>query len=374
MRSLALLRALAPAPCVQRPLNTLKLVFIFNCISLTEAFSQYFSLKITNQSAIICFPKGRGFGEVVASCAPLGTICELKDFMKAIATFAALICSVTISFAQTGAGKPSKQQPGSPAVTQLESGPATLEAVPPKIGSARMSADSIEAASNDEDAFHLWDLIQKGGWAMIPLGALSVITVMLVLVFTLTIRRGTIASRQYLNTVEVLIRKKDYLGVLAVSNRHGEVLARVVQRALDFATKNPGVPFESLKEVAESEGSMQASAIQHRVAYLADIGILAPMVGLFGTVVGIIRSFAAIGKGSASLSRDVLLASGVSEALVATAGGLVLAVIAAGFYSIFRNRTQALISELEGASSHVMGLLAASYQKRREPARTEDEL
>ena len=239
--------------------------------------------------------------------------------MKAIATFAALICSVTVAFAQTGAGKPSKPQGGAPAVTQLESAPATLEAVPPKASAQRTA--SVEAAPDDEDAFHLWDLIQKGGWAMIPLGALSVITVMLVLVFTLTIRRGTIASRQYLNTVEVLIRKKDYLGVLAVSNRHGEVLARVVQRALDFATKNPGVPFESLKEVAEAEGSMQASAIQHRVAYLADIGILAPMVGLFGTVVGIIRSFAAIGKGSASLSRDVLLASGVSEALVATAGG-----------------------------------------------------
>ena len=317
---------------------------------------------------------------MVASCPPLGTICELKDFMKAIVTFAALICSVTISFAQTfaqtGAGKPSKPQGGSPAVTQLESAPATspatLEAVPPKAASQRSAP--VESAADDEDAFHLWDLIQKGGWAMIPLGVLSVITVMLVLVFTLTIRRGTIASRQYLNTVEVLVRKKDYLGVLAVSNRHGEVLARVVQRALDFATKNPGVPFESLKEVAEAEGSMQASAIQHRVAYLADIGILAPMVGLFGTVVGIIRSFAAIGKGRASLSRDVLLASGVSEALVATAGGLVLAVVAAGFYSIFRNRTQGLISELEGASSHVMGLLAASYQKRREPSRVEDEL
>ncbi|MEI6871200.1 MAG: hypothetical protein WCL08_02865, partial [Verrucomicrobiota bacterium] len=58
---------------------------------------------------------------------------------------------------------------------------------------------------------------------------------------------------------------------------------------------------------------------------------------------------------------------------IATAAGLVLAVISAGFYAIFRNRVQGLISELEGASSHVMGLLAASYQRRREPSRTEDE-
>lgn len=281
--------------------------------------------------------------------------------MKATATLAALFCSVAFTFAQEGASKPAR--PGQPvqalskgeAVQQVEAGPAE------------------GAAKEGKDGINLWEMLQKGGWAMIPLGGLSVITGMLVVGFTLTIRRGTVASRQYIATVEVLIRKKDYLGVLAVSNRHGEALARVVQRALDFATKNPGVPFESLKEVAVAEGSAQASSMLHRVAYLADIGVLAPMVGLFGTVMGIIRSFAAIGNGSSTLSRDVLLASGVSEALIATAAGLVLAVVSAACYALFRNRVQGLISELEGASSHVMGLLAASYQRRREPGRQEDE-
>jgi biopolymer transport protein ExbB len=282
--------------------------------------------------------------------------------MKAFVTLAALLCSVVFTFAQEGTGKsgtPSRQTP-SGSVTQLDAGR----------DASRMGAQQAPA---EGEAVNLWELIQKGGWAMVPLGALSVLSGMLVIGFSLTIRRGTVASRQYINTVEVLIRKKDYLGVLAVSNRHGECLARVVQKALDFATKNPGVPFESLKEVAEAEGSAQASTLQHRVAYLADIGILAPMVGLFGTVIGIIHSFSAIGKGNASLSRNIMLASGVSEALIATAAGLVLAVVSASFYAIFRNRVQALISELEGASSHIMGLLAASYAKRREPSRSDDE-
>jgi biopolymer transport protein ExbB len=277
-------------------------------------------------------------------------------FMKAIALSAALLCSVTLTYAQGGAQNAPKPGASRAAVSQVQSTPVE------------------EAPKAKAPEFYLLELIQEGGWAMIPLGGLSVITGMLILVFTVTLRRGAIVSRQYVNTVEVLIRKKDYLGVLAVSNRHGEALARVVQRALDFATKNPGVPFESLRAVAEAEGSSQASALQHRVAYLADIGILAPMVGLFGTVVGIIRAFASIGKGGASVSRDVLLASGVSEALIATAGGLVLAVVAAGFYALFRNRAQALISELEASCSHVMGLIAASYQKRREPALGEDEI
>jgi biopolymer transport protein ExbB len=279
--------------------------------------------------------------------------------MKAIATLAALLCSVAFTFAQEGASKTAKPVRTGQASSQVEAG-------------QKEAVQKVET-SQTEESMNLWEMLQKGGWAMIPLGGLSVLTGMLVVGFAITIRRGTVASRQYLATVEVLIRKKDYLGVLAVSNRHGESLARVVQRALDFATKNQGVPFESLKEVAVAEGSAQASSMLHRVAYLADIGVLAPMVGLFGTVMGIIRSFAAIGNGSSTLSRDVLLASGVSEALVATAAGLVLAVVAAACYAVFRNRVQGLISELEGASSHVMGLLAASYQRRREPGRAEDE-
>lgn len=298
--------------------------------------------------------------------------------MKAIVTLAALLCSVVFTFAQEGSGQPSK--PGRPvqALTQGEAAQASPEA--PTRGPAARNASAVQAAaqnsaasSEGEEGMNLFEMLRKGGWAMIPLGGLSVLTVMLIVGFAITMRQGTVASRHYISSVEVLIRKKDYLGVLAISNRQGEALARVVQRALDFATKNPGVSFESLKEVAAAEGSAQASTMLHRVAYLADIGILAPMVGLFGTVMGIIRSFAAIGRGTSSLSRDVLLASGVSEALVATAAGLILAVVSAAFYAIFRNRVQGLISELEGASSHVLGLLAASYQKRREAGRTDDE-
>ena len=284
--------------------------------------------------------------------------------MKVLATLSALLCSVSLSLAQTGGGN---NPPKPPKPVEAPRSIAPPQAPP----AATNPAPTLPEAT--DESLHLWDVLQKGGWAMLPLGGLSVISGMLILGYAITLRRGAIVSRQYVSTIEVLLRKKDYLGVLAVSNRHNEALARVIHRTLDFATKNPGAPFESLKEVAESEGAAQASSLQHRVAYLADIGILAPMVGLFGTVLGIIRSFAAIGKGSSSLSRDILLASGVSEALVATAAGLILAVIAAGFYAIFRNRAQSLISELDGACSTFLGLLAANYQRRRDDSRVDDE-
>jgi biopolymer transport protein ExbB len=211
--------------------------------------------------------------------------------------------------------------------------------------------------------------VKSGGWAMIPLGLMSVITVMLVLVYLFTLRRGAILTPHYMNTADVLLKKRDYLGLLAISSRHSEAIARVVQRTLDFATKNPGASYEVVKEIAETEGASQAASLQHRTVYLADIGMLAPMVGLLGTVFGIIRSFGAIGSGNVAQSRDVLLAAGVSEALVATATGLMLGILAMAFYSLFRNRVQSLISDLEIASSHVLGLIALNYNKKREQSR-----
>jgi biopolymer transport protein ExbB len=108
--------------------------------------------------------------------------------------------------------------------------------------------------------------------------------------------------------------------------------------------------------------------LQYRVTYLADIGTLSPMVGLLGTVIGIIKSFGGLGKGLVGQSRDWALATGVSEALVATGVGLVVGVVAFAFYALFRNRVQRLISDLEVASSHVVGLMALNY-KKREPSR-----
>jgi biopolymer transport protein ExbB len=171
-----------------------------------------------------------------------------------------------------------------------------------------------------------------------------------------------------MNTADVLLKKRDYLGLLAISSRHSEAVARVVQRTLDFATKNPSASYEVVKEIAETEGASQAASLQHRTVYLADIGMLAPMIGLLGTVFGIIRSFGALGSGDASMSqsRDVLLAAGVSEALVATASGLMLGIMAMAFYSLFRNRVQSLISDMEIASAHVLGLIALNYNKKRE--------
>ncbi|MDA0767552.1 MAG: MotA/TolQ/ExbB proton channel family protein [Verrucomicrobia bacterium] len=209
----------------------------------------------------------------------------------------------------------------------------------------------------------LLEIVSQGGIMMYPLALLSVAAVILIFLFFITIRRGTVVSDRFMRTAESLIRKRDYLGLVNYASRRGECVARITQKSLDFATKNSDAAFVEIREVAEAEGSRQAGILNQRITYLSDVGTIAPMVGLLGTVIGMIRSFLEISRGSFEGVRQMKLASGVSEALVTTAGGLVIGIIAMIFYSIFRGRVQRYISELEAASTHLLALMSSQFQR-----------
>ncbi len=209
----------------------------------------------------------------------------------------------------------------------------------------------------------LWQVVLSGGPVMIPLGILSVIAVMLVLVYLFTLRRGAIVTKRYMTTADALLRKRDYLGLLAISNRHREAVARIMQRTLDFVTQHPEATFAEAREIAETEGTRQAAALNQRITYLADIGTIAPMLGLFGTVLGMIKSFSVVASDIVA-SRPIMLAEGVSEALVTTATGLVIGIPAMAAYAFFRGRVQSLIAELEAASTQLIALMAVAFTRK----------
>jgi biopolymer transport protein ExbB len=224
-------------------------------------------------------------------------------------------------------------------------------------------ARAQEAAPAIRPEATLWEVVLSGGPVMIPLGILSVIAVMLVLIYLFTMRRGAVVTKRYMTTADALLRKRDYLGLLAISNRHREAVARIMQRTLDFITQHPEATFAEAREIAETEGTRQAAALNQRIAYLADIGTIAPMLGLFGTVLGMIKSFSVVASDIVA-SRPIMLAEGVSEALVTTAAGLCIGIPAMAAYAFFRGRVQSLIAELEAASTQLIALLAVAFTKK----------
>ena len=223
----------------------------------------------------------------------------------------------------------------------------------------------------EPEPLNLLQILLSGGPVMFPLAALSVVAVMLILVYLVTMTRRSIVTARYMQTAEALLKKQDYLGLIAISHRHGEAVARIMRRTLDFVTKNPTSPIAEARDIAATEGTREASRLNQRIVYLADIGAIAPMLGLFGTVLGMIRSFSVVASDIAS-SRPMLLAEGVSEALVTTAAGLLIGIPAMAAYAFFRGRVQSLIADLEAATTHLMALLASTYRQEEIPKSKED--
>ena len=222
--------------------------------------------------------------------------------------------------------------------------------------SAQSSSPS-SPATDLEPSLTLLRILQSGGLVMIPLAALSILTVALIIVFLFTLSRSSIVTARYMQTIETLLKKGDLLGLLAFSHRSNLALARIIERCVDFLTKNPAAEISEIREIAQTEGVRIASSLNQRIALLSDIGSIAPMLGLLGTVLGMIRSFTVVANDMAA-TRPMLLAEGVAQALVTTAVGLVIAIPAMAAYSYFRGRVQSLVSELEAASTQILALLS----------------
>jgi biopolymer transport protein ExbB len=217
------------------------------------------------------------------------------------------------------------------------------------------------AAAKAASALSLEQLFRAGGFVMYPLLGLSLFAFALIVFYVFTIRQGAVVSDDFMDEAETFIRQGDYLGLLQFSRSRHEGIARVIQKTLDFATKNPTATFADVREITEAEGSRQASVLTSRVSLLADIITVAPMIGLLGTVFGMISEMKGISNSINSLQTE--FASGVSEALIATAAGLLIAIPCALAYAIFRGRVQRLIAELEAAATHLLALLSAQYKR-----------
>jgi biopolymer transport protein ExbB len=207
-------------------------------------------------------------------------------------------------------------------------------------------AASAQDAVSQVRASSLLSVVASAGWILVPLAIASVLAVTLIIYcfFTLTVR--SITTPELLERMEPFFENEDLEGLAAYIEDKPQATARMVDRTLLFLERHPDATPEAISAVAEAEGGRIAALLNQRVLYVMDIGVLAPLLGLMGTVVGILTSFGHIADSQDSM-RTMMLAGGVSQALVSTAGGLVVGIVSMAFFSYFRGRVGHLISILE---------------------------
>ncbi len=187
------------------------------------------------------------------------------------------------------------------------------------------------------------------GYSIIFL-VISFTLVALIVMNILTARRENIVPTALVEGFENDLNEKRYQEAYDLAKNDESFLGKVLSAGL--AKLSVGYPqaIEAMQEVGEEE----AMKMEHRLSYISLIGSLAPMVGLFGTVHGMIKSFSVIAN-SSTTPKPAELAKGISTALFTTLIGLAIAIPAIAFFGILRNRLQQLVLEVGILSEGLMG-------------------
>jgi len=189
----------------------------------------------------------------------------------------------------------------------------------------------------------LFELLEKGGVIVAPLLICSVVGLGIIFERLWTIRRGRVLPKNLDAQVAELIRAGKHEEAMATCRRDDSPLARLLFSALRARGKSR----DDFNDLVELTGKRELSMLQRYIGVLGTIAAIAPLLGLLGTVIGIIKTFAVIE--THGIGNPQLLAGGISEALIATASGICIAVPCVIFYRFFLQRTKALALELEEA-------------------------
>lgn len=191
--------------------------------------------------------------------------------------------------------------------------------------------------------------------------ALSFTLVALFVMNLLASRRETVIPAELIEGFEAHLNAKQYQQAYELAKNDESFLGRVLSAGLAKLSAGYGPALEAMQEVGEDEDMK----LQHRLSYMALIGTISPMVGLLGTVQGMIASFDVIAT-SRTAPKPSDLAQGIATALFTTLVGLTIAIPALGVHGVFRNRIERLVLEVGIISESLMSRFQNVGGKKQE--------
>jgi len=201
-------------------------------------------------------------------------------------------------------------------------------------------------------------IFAKGGPMMWVLLVLGLLTVLLALERVLFLHRGQIRATTFLEGIKNILAKRRLVEALTVCEETPGPVAAVVKAALLHAEADVATMRFHVQEAA----IVELPALERRLGSIATIAQVAPMVGLLGTVLGMATTFLAFEKDYMSASA---LATGMWQALLCTAGGLMLALPAHVAHHFLSGRVRSIVRDVEWAGNEIMRYLQNDYRGRK---------
>ena len=209
---------------------------------------------------------------------------------------------------------------------------------------------------------NLLQVLRDGGPLMIPIGICSVILLVFVFERSISLRRGRVVPRPFVKRFLQQLRDGQ-LGpesALELCDKNRSPVAEVFAAAI----RKWGRPAVEVEQAIIDAGERVSNELRKYLRVINGVSTISPLLGLLGTVLGMIQTFNTIAVGDA-MGRPEMLAGGIGQALLTTAGGLCVAIPALIAYLYFVGRVDRLIMDIDGLGQRIVDIIAADGQLPR---------
>lgn len=189
-------------------------------------------------------------------------------------------------------------------------------------------------------------------WVLLVMGLM---TLMLCIERALYLHRGQIRSTEFINGIKNILSKRRLVEALTVCEETPGPVAAVVKAALLHAEDEP----DKIRFHVQEAAVVELPALERRLGSIAAIAQVAPLVGLLGTILGMVTTFLAFERDYATASA---LSAGMWQALLSTAGSLMLAIPAHLAHHFLSGRVRAIVRDVEWSANEIMKYLATEYR------------
>ncbi len=232
----------------------------------------------------------------------------------------------------------------------------TLARAAALVAAAPLPADTVavlaEQPAADVSGMSLWDLCLQGGWTMIPLALLLLLSVYIFTERCITLNRAGKSDSSFMKRIKGYIHEGELESAQNLCKQTGTPQARLIAKGISRI----GRPMGDVLTAVENTGNIEVANLSKGLPWLATTAAGAPMLGFLGTVIGMVQAFYAIAQAGSSATIDSF-AGGIYSALVTTVAGLIVGVIALFAYNYLVARVNKIMNRLEAATMEFMDLL-----------------
>ena len=220
-------------------------------------------------------------------------------------------------------------------------------------------ADTTMIIEDASSSVNLFSILMDGGILMIPIGLLWILAIYVIAERWRFLNNSQMDNDQFLSSVEDMLRDGNTRQAVLYCDQMDKPLSRILKQGITRL----GRPLVDIEDAIKNAGKKETYRLENKMDWLATVAGVAPLLGFLGTVTGMIDAFMQIQSLQGNVNPSVL-AGGIWEALITTAFGLFVGIIAFGFYNYLLNKINRMMFELEVASTEFMELLQKPANKK----------